>query len=468
MFETYTNLAKLLGKGILVTGLTISNWFGVIPEDYFIPEVKEVETIVVHEYLPAPAQSPTLGSTFLTPDVKALFETSLATGISSSATSMTLVSGTDKDGNTLASSTYAFIIDEGTSVEEFVLADCTSTVCTNISRGISVSTGTTTVSALKFAHRRGASVKMTDATSLIFATNVFKGKQNIENPIRYNSIATSTLAANRDNLASAGLVADTAFAGAGVIDATTAAKGNVEIATQLETASSTSLGGSGATVVIPASNATSTYNSQTAALRVIVTQNNGQIDSNFVPTTTLATLSGNNTFTGNNSFASTTFRNPSAVVDSLGNSFIWRLIATSSNPTAVTSHTFDITASSTLLKVVLFIPNNGAGELKAIQFNGDTGNTYTYSASSTGAAANTSQIVVAPSTATWSLVNIDIIGGVGLTRYITTNSGSSLGGSIGSASWVSSSTEPIRTVTIKGNGGNIDAGTKLYVYGSSF
>ena len=64
-----------------------------------------------------------LGASFQTPEVRALFETTLASAISSSATSFTLTSATDIDGTALASSTYAFIIDEGTSVEEFVLAD---------------------------------------------------------------------------------------------------------------------------------------------------------------------------------------------------------------------------------------------------------------------------------------------------------------------------------------------------------
>lgn len=299
MFENYTNFAKFIGKGILVAGMTVSNWFGVVPSDYFVPPVKEIETKVVHEYLPAP-EPVVLGATFVTPDVKALFETSLATGITSSATSMTLVSATDKDGNTLASSTYSFIIDEGTSVEEFVLADCTATACTNMSRGISVSTGTTTVSTLRFAHRRGASVKITDATALIFATNVLKGKQNIENVLRYNSALTFN---NSTDIISRAY-ADSLSFGA-VPAASETASGFVELATGIETASSTS-SGSIARVVIPASLATSTYNSATAGLRVVVTQNNGKIDSNFINSSAFASLSAQNTFTATTTVATTT------------------------------------------------------------------------------------------------------------------------------------------------------------------
>lgn len=274
-------IIKTIGTGILVIGMTVANWLGVVPSDYFVPVEIPVETKVVYEYLPAPTPEKILGSTFQTGEVKALFVTSLASRITSTDTSMTLVSATDKDGNILASSTYGFIIDEGTSVEEFVLADCTSTACTNMTRGLSVTTGTTTVSALRFAHSRGAEVKITDAPALIFATNVFKGKQNIENVITYNSIATTTINANRNNLASAGLIQDAVLNAGGIIGATETAYGVVEIATGIETASSTTNGTTGR-LAIPASLATSTYNSATAPLKVVVTQNNGKIDSNFL------------------------------------------------------------------------------------------------------------------------------------------------------------------------------------------
>lgn len=102
------------------------------------------------------------GSLGLAPiDVIALYEDSLQSSISNSATSMTLVRGTDQQGTSL-SGTYGFIIDEGTTLQEFVIATCSGTACSSMKRGISVSDGNTEVSALKFAHRRGATVKMTD------------------------------------------------------------------------------------------------------------------------------------------------------------------------------------------------------------------------------------------------------------------------------------------------------------------
>jgi hypothetical protein len=268
---------SIIKTGIISVGVALVSLFGVQA-----PVVNQVN----------------LGASNQTPDVRALFSTTLASRISSTDTSMTLVSATDKDGNTLASSTYGFIIDEGTSAEEFVLADCTGTTCTNMTRGLSIATGTTTVSALRFEHRRGASVKITDAPSLIFAMNVFNGRQNIENKLRYDSAQTfdnATDIISRD-------YADSLAFGA-VPEATETAAGFGEVATGVEIASSTS-SGSEARLLIPASLATSTYNSATAALKVVVTGNDGKIDGNFL--SGVPTFTGTNTYTGINTFSTTT------------------------------------------------------------------------------------------------------------------------------------------------------------------
>lgn len=132
----------------------------------------------------SPVADMSFGATNAIPTPIALFQTSLASGITSTATSMTLVSATDKDGNSL-SGTYAFIIDEGTASEEFVNADCTGTACTNMTRGLSVVTGTTSIANLKFSHRRGASVKITDAPQLLILHRVLNGISTIPNPITY-------------------------------------------------------------------------------------------------------------------------------------------------------------------------------------------------------------------------------------------------------------------------------------------
>lgn len=273
------NIFNNISLGVASVGTIVASWFGYAP-------IKEQIN---------------LGASTQSSEVRALFTTTLATKITSSATSMTLSSATDKDGTTLASSTYGFIIDEGTSKEELVLADCTGTTCTNMTRGLSVRTGTTTVAALQFEHGRGAEVKITDAPSLIYAANVFRGKQNLDYKLRYDTAQTFT---NGTDLISKDYADSLSFGG--VPAASELASGFVELSTGAETASSTSLGGTGARLVIPASLATSTYNSATAGLKVVVTQNNGKIDGNFIDSSSLPTTAGNNTFTGVNTFSTTT------------------------------------------------------------------------------------------------------------------------------------------------------------------
>ncbi len=123
----------------------------------------------------------------------ALFETSLASQISSSATTMTLVSGTTRDGTTL-NGTYSFTISEGNADQEFVRADCVNTACTGLERGISTVTGTSTVSILQFTHRRGTSVKITDAPILLNIGRMLNGIGKFPNIISYlPTTSTSTL-----------------------------------------------------------------------------------------------------------------------------------------------------------------------------------------------------------------------------------------------------------------------------------
>lgn len=123
------------------------------------------------------------------PEVVALFETSLQSKITSTANSMTLVSGTTVDGTTL-SGRYGFIIDEGSADEEFVVCNCVDTACSSCLRGVSVVDGVTEITANKSAHRRGASVKMTNYPLLGNITNIMRGSSSIPNLIYYDQILT--------------------------------------------------------------------------------------------------------------------------------------------------------------------------------------------------------------------------------------------------------------------------------------
>lgn len=173
------------------------------------------------------------GATNAIPTPIALFQTSLASSITSTATSMTLVAFTDKDGNTL-NGTYAFIIDEGTANEEFVNADCVSSACTNMTRGLSVVTGTTSITALKHEHRRGASVKITDAPQLLILHRVINGISTFPNKISYTSHPTFS---SDTELVDKKFVADTMTGLVGT--ATTTTYGTVKTSTATNTVTST-------------------------------------------------------------------------------------------------------------------------------------------------------------------------------------------------------------------------------------
>lgn len=242
-------------------------------------------------------QSDNLGASSILPTTIALFATSLQSAITSSASTMTLVSSSYNNGaSTLASSTYAFILDEGTASQEFVIADCTATACTNMSRGLSFLDGKTSVTSLQFSHRRGASVKITDAPILLLVNGFLNNTVGIPSPFSYDPSVATTSFTNGSNIIDKAYVDSIAIAGASIINATTGARGIVQLATAAQAASTTATGSSGAALVLAASNATSTC--QSTGNYAVITDNNGKINGNCFGSLALpnATLTGTTTF----------------------------------------------------------------------------------------------------------------------------------------------------------------------------
>lgn len=227
-----------------------------------------------------------LGATNKIPDLKALYEDSLASKISSSATSFTLTRGTSS-GTALASSTYPFIIDEGTANEEFVLADCTGTACTNVTRGISLTTGTTTVASLQKAHGRGASVKITDGPILLILNRILQGVDTFPNLLAYQSGTACNSSSPGGTICDATFVRN--LSGQGAATSSESVGGIAELATQLESASSTDLGAD-RPLVQQAKYATSTPGY--AGLWDVWTNNAGKIAQAFLDLTASFTFSG--------------------------------------------------------------------------------------------------------------------------------------------------------------------------------
>lgn len=209
------------------------------------------------------------------PSGTAVFETSLQSRITSTDSTLTLVANSVRGGGTL-SGYQCFTVDEGRTDAEYLCGTVSGTSVTSLTRGIDPLTGTSSNSSLKFAHRVGANVKITDFPLLQILRNQAGGRDTYSNVLTY---ANGVTPASTGDLTDKEYVDGIAFNGAGVIDASAIARGVVELATGAEAASSATNGSSGV-LALPASLATSTWNSATAANRVIVTDGTGKVDNN--------------------------------------------------------------------------------------------------------------------------------------------------------------------------------------------
>lgn len=291
------------------------------------------------------------------PIAPAIFETGLSAPLAITDTSLTLASANLSDGTSL-SGFVCLTIDTQQPNTEYACGTASSTSPTtimNLTRGIDVLDGTTSVSFLIQSHRRGADVRITNFPLDTLMGRLLSGVTTFDNILSYTGLPTFTGASQ---LVDKNYVDTIAFSGAGVINATTGARGIVQIATQTQTASSTATGSSGALLVIPSSNATSTFNVATAPLRVVVTQNSGKIDPNFIQGGI------NSTFTGTTTMATTTINGANP----------WGLLA---QQTATTSASITITniPPRSNLQFVIYANESTNSSFNAV-FNGDGGNNY--------------------------------------------------------------------------------------------
>jgi hypothetical protein len=142
-----------------------------------------------------PVVAPIVGATL--PQATGVFETSLATPITSTATTMTLTENAVRGGGSLAGYT-CFTLDEGTAQAEVVCGTVSSTTVSSMVRGISYADGISSVTANKFSHRRGANVKITDFPILQILKAQNNGDETFPNPLKYDTgigpLASSDLA----------------------------------------------------------------------------------------------------------------------------------------------------------------------------------------------------------------------------------------------------------------------------------
>ena len=123
------------------------------------------------------------------PTVVAVYTDSLASRITSSATTFTLVRGTDKQSRSL-SGFYGFVFDEGTTSEEFATANCIATACTFVSRGIDVQDGKTEVAGNKQPHNRAATVKITNFPQLAILSRILNGQESASSTFSFGDGTT--------------------------------------------------------------------------------------------------------------------------------------------------------------------------------------------------------------------------------------------------------------------------------------
>ena len=189
------------------------------------------------------------------PQGAAVFETSLQSRISSTDTSLTLVANSVRGGSTL-SGYQCFTVDEGRTDAEYICGQVSGTSVTSLERGIDPLTGTSTNSTLKFAHRVGANVKITDFPLIQRLRNMLGGTEYAP----ALPIATTTVLIDSNSASSTFATkyyVDTSSV-AGAADANETTKGIGELATAAEAAAGTSLGSTLSRLLLPASLATST------------------------------------------------------------------------------------------------------------------------------------------------------------------------------------------------------------------
>jgi len=189
-------------------------------------------------------------STVPIPKLLANFETSLAGTMSASATSLTLNRSTDNDGTTL-SGLYSLTFDEGTTTEEHMTVTLTGASGTVSRRGLSRVDGYTEVTANKFRHERGGSVKITsfallNIQRLLNGTDTF----NAVDLLGINSITGLATPTSGETTKAANVAYVNAVSIAGASDASETAKGIVEMGTAAQATAGTATGETGAPLTL--------------------------------------------------------------------------------------------------------------------------------------------------------------------------------------------------------------------------
>lgn len=353
----FNNIIHQIELGFVTAGIIVGSWFGFVPENQiratYDARISQLEAKLdeTKTDLKLGAFNVTGGGTYRLKSSVGLSDATI--NLSSFKEPVSNIKYTMSYMNT--SVAYG-TIDPQTTRSEFVsFTGITqnsdgSAQLTGVSRGLTrTPAGSTCTASTTLAQRHaGQSIFILSDSPCLFAQ--YAVKQNDE---AVTGLWTVPDPVSAQGIASRNYVDGRALGGIG--NATETATGTVEMATQLEAASSTSSGTLGR-LVIGANLSTSTYNSATAPLRVTVTQNSGQLDGRFIFGSAAPV-----------NLATTTFLNPNILLGtgtttivgsttissciSCGNSTIYvpaTQFASTTNPTfGVTGGFFGRTATST-------------------------------------------------------------------------------------------------------------------------
>lgn len=143
------------------------------------------------------------------PLVIADFETSLAGAITAGATSFTLASATDDDGNALAAGMYCFTVNNGASTKQYLLGQLNGAAVTSV---VSVDRRGNETAGAANAARSGSPIIISDFATIQRVADVLRGIVAADgtNPLTYDAEPTLT---DRSEFATVGYVLDTVSGG---------------------------------------------------------------------------------------------------------------------------------------------------------------------------------------------------------------------------------------------------------------
>ena len=321
-----------IGAGVWALSERISN--GVKQEIALSPEVQQA----IQSYIDASAAQPNLGTT--QPIAGQTFNLA-GSGVSNSATSITLASFTvtqtgQKIRDTDLSDTFYITLEPGNPAKQEIVS-CTTVVqnannsatLSGCTRGLSPITPYTASSTLRFSHGGGTQIIFSNPPQFYNNFLILDNNATVTGTITFSDSPLLTtdctaLSANNEICAKA-YIDGVAIAGASNANETT--KGIVEAGTQIEMASSSVLGSTGASLYVQTRYSTSSP--YTTGLWNVITQNDGKISPNFIATSSSYTYNWGALHLFGGGFIATA----SSTFSSLVNFTATTSVATSTQPT---------------------------------------------------------------------------------------------------------------------------------------